>query len=122
MTAHKCERFSHGIPLHELSMLEIDIDNETIIRHAYSDTKETQLVKNDQVCFLLFKSQQVLYEKNGEMNGEGWDLICIALEVVYGERVFRRTGILVLRDEHGRGKGLVEQIRNAATVHEIVLV
>lgn len=80
---------------------------------------KTQLVKNGEIFILVFKSQQVLYESGGE----GWDLVCISLEAILGEeRVFRRTGIFVLRDEDSRNKGLAKQIRITATVHKIKMV
>lgn len=101
------------------SILKIDIDPEPIYVFAYPDSMESQLVQNGQIFILLFKFQQEFPMPGGVF----WDLVCFALEAVSGEeRVFRRTGVFVLRDAEVWHKQTIKQIRTAATVHEITIV
>jgi hypothetical protein len=103
----------------DMPVLRIHVDSELITGQCFVDNDDIRLDQDDDLVILLLRLQQVLFESGGE----SWELVCIMLQCVGNDtRSFRRTGILVFRNEEDQRDGIVERIQTAATECEIELL
>jgi hypothetical protein len=109
----KCQAQSISTP-------KINVGSELFPGQFFPGNTGIQLTQNDHIVILLFRLQQVLFAEPGS---ESWELVCIVLQIVHDEtRSFRRTGILVFRDESDQHRNIVERGQAAATECEIELL
>jgi hypothetical protein len=81
--------------------LEIVTDklSHPIYIQAYPDTTDINVFKGGQICFLLYKTEQVNW-RNGTTYGSSIDLICLILEAVEGSSsTYCRVGHFVTKRE-----------------------